>query len=148
MRAILSIVSVGLSSTSMTSIAGYHNFLPPCLCKTDICEPSPNCTAFCPWTYEVSQTMMANAGVSGTPVANLVINNTDSFHDVWETQPSVHLPKVGNRSNQSSQLKYLSYTTLRSTIHAVVQTDAHYKPQPSPKEFVSISIGHICNECV
>jgi len=67
---------------------GYHNFLPPCLCTTDVCEPADNCTAGCPFTKEVSQDLMG-AGLNG-----VVINNIDSFHDVWETEPEVHLPAV------------------------------------------------------
>ena len=33
---------------------GYHNFRPPCLCLTDVCEGTyDNCTAGCPFTNRV-----------------------------------------------------------------------------------------------
>ena len=69
---------------------GYHNFRPPCLCPEDTCEPSPTCTAGSPFTNEVSQVVM------GSGLDGVTIKNTDSFHDVWETEPTVHLPKVLN----------------------------------------------------
>jgi len=75
---------------------GYHNFLPPCLCPTDVCEPMKNCSAGSPFTRDISQLVMA-----GLPDGASLVN-TDSFHDVWETEPEVHLPAVSNR-------KLLSY---------------------------------------
>jgi hypothetical protein len=71
-------------------LEGYHNFRPPCLCGSDICAPQPNCTARCPFTTLVSQPTMGG-GLEGVSV-----NDTDSFHDVWETEPTVHLPSVLN----------------------------------------------------
>lgn len=76
---------------------GYHNFRPPCLCSTDICEEMPNCTAACPFTSAVSQPTMG-AGLPG-----LVVKDTNSFHDVWETEPTVHLPTIKNNCDASAE---------------------------------------------
>jgi hypothetical protein len=84
---------------------GYHNFRPPCLCKTDTCEPQSNCTAGCPFTSSVSQPTMSS-GLDG-----LSVNDVDSFHDVWETEPNVHLPTIQN-SCSSSQGCTLNMTTI------------------------------------
>jgi len=72
---------------------GYHNFRPPCLCPDDICTEQPTCTAACPFTSQVSQPTMG-AGIPG-----LTVNNADSFHDVWETEPTVHLASIKNSCN-------------------------------------------------
>lgn len=72
-------------------LEGYHNFRPPCLCATDICPESPTCTASCPFTSAVSQVAM------GQGLEGVTIQNADSFHDVWETEPTVHLPQVLNQ---------------------------------------------------
>lgn len=69
---------------------GYHNFKPPCLCKSDICEPSDNCTAACQFTMDVSQKTMGTGSLDG-----LKIITTDSFHDVWETNPD-HFAHIYN----------------------------------------------------
>ena len=37
---------------------GYHNFRPPCLCLTDVCEPTEGCTSGSPFTAAVSQKTM------------------------------------------------------------------------------------------
>ena len=71
-------------------LEGYHNFRPPCLCKTDNCEPQANCTAACPFTNSISQPTM------GSGLDGLTISDLDSFHDVWETEPEVHLPTITN----------------------------------------------------
>lgn len=73
-------------------LEGYHNFLPPCLCPDDTCVSiAGNCTGGCPFTATVSQATMAVGGLEG-----LTVDNTDSFHDVWETEPTVHLPDIKN----------------------------------------------------
>lgn len=92
-------------------LEGYHNFRPPCLCGTDICEPQPNCTARCPFTTLVSQPTMG-AGVSG-----LTVNDTDSFHDVWETEPTVHLPSVLNSCTNPSTCKLDTTTVTQGAYH-------------------------------
>ena len=70
---------------------GYHNFRPPCLCTTDVCEPQDYCTAYCPWTQQFSQVLMGGDELASKGVT---VQNADSFHDVWETEPTVHLPTV------------------------------------------------------
>lgn len=74
-------------------LEGYHNFRPPCLCGTDICEPQSYCTAYCPFTQQYSQNIMAGSDIAAEGVT---VVNADSFHDVWETEPTVHLPSVQN----------------------------------------------------
>ena len=90
---------------------GYHNFRPPCLCPTDICEPMPNCTALCPFTSAVSQVMM------GSGLEGLTVNNSDSFHDVWETQPTVHLPSVKNSCSSPSGCTLQTTTITQAVYH-------------------------------
>lgn len=99
-------------------LEGYHNFRPPCLCETDICEPQDNCTARSPYTATVSQPTMG--GVAGDDVdeaiRGLVVNDTDSFHDVWETKPTVHLPKVLNEC-EDPHTCVLDTTTITQNVY-------------------------------
>lgn len=90
---------------------GYHNFRPPCLCTTDVCEEMPNCTAACPWTNEYSQ-----VGMMGTDLDGVTIANADSFHNVWETEPTVHLPSVQN-SCESPDGCTLKTTTITQAVY-------------------------------
>ena len=90
---------------------GYHNFLPPCLCETDICEPSPTCTNACSFTNEVSQASMG-AGLQG-----LTIKNIDSFHDVWETKPTVHLPVIQNSCTSPDGCTLTTQTITQGVYH-------------------------------
>lgn len=90
---------------------GYHNFRPPCLCPTDICDPMPNCTAFCPFTAQYSQQIM------GSGLEGLSVKNSDSFHDVWETEPTVHLPKVLNSCNAAEGNCVLETTTITQGVY-------------------------------
>lgn len=78
-------------------LEGYHNFRPPCLCGTDVCEPMSNCTAFCPFTQSFSQPTM------GGGLPGLTISDRDSFHDVWETEPTVHLAQIYNSCETTSE---------------------------------------------
>jgi hypothetical protein len=91
---------------------GYHNFRPPCLCETDICEPSDTCTNACPFTNEVSQASMG-AGLPG-----LTIKNIDSFHDVWETEPTVHLPVIQNSCTTSEGCTLTTQTITQGVYHS------------------------------
>lgn len=92
-------------------LEGYHNFRPPCLCGTDICEPQPNCTARCPFTTMVSQPTM------GSGLDGVSINDTDSFHDVWETEPTVHLPTVKNSCTAPEDCKLDTTTVTQGAYH-------------------------------
>ena len=92
-------------------LEGYHNFRPPCLCETDICAPQPNCTARCPFTTLVSQPTMG-AGLSG-----LRISDTDSFHDVWETEPTVHLPSIQNSCTDPDECQLDTTTVTQGAYH-------------------------------
>ena len=93
------------------NLEGYHNFRPPCLCKTDTCEPLPNCTAGCPWTDQISQPTM------GSGLQGLSIQNTDSFHDVWETKPTVHLPVIHNSCSKPSGCVLQTTTITQGVYH-------------------------------
>lgn len=92
------------------NLEGYHNFRPPCLCNTDNCDISPDCNALCPWTDLVSQRTMGD-GLEG-----LTINNRDSQHDVWETNP-VHLPVVLNNCTSPDGCILSTQTVTQVTYH-------------------------------
>ena len=92
-------------------LEGYHNFRSPCLCGTDICEPSLHCTARCPFTTLYSQPTMGG-GIEG-----LTVNDTDSFHDVWETEPTVHLPSVLNTCTDASACQLDTTTVTQGAYH-------------------------------
>jgi len=92
------------------NLEGYHNFRPPCLCNTDNCDASSDCNAMCPWTDLISQRTMGG-GLDG-----LTINNRDSQHDVWETNP-VHLPAVLNNCTSPVGCVLSTQTVTQVTYH-------------------------------
>eukprot|EP00808_Paulinella_micropora_P015800 g6951.t1 len=90
---------------------GYHNFLPPCDCKQDICPvpPPSDCTPACPWTTQVSQAQM------GVGQAGLSIVNQDGFHKAYELFP-YHHPQVYN-SCKSPQACVLNTSTVTEALY-------------------------------
>jgi hypothetical protein len=53
----------------------------------------------------------------GSGLEGLRINDTDSFHDVWETEPTVHLPSVKNTCTTPDGCKLDTTTVTQGAYH-------------------------------
>ena len=85
-------------------LEGFYNFKKPCYDD----PPSPACTLGCPWTELAQQTM------GGLKEAHL--NDTDTFHPVWQINP-VHLPHILNNCSTPTPSCVLKSITVSQCVY-------------------------------
>ena len=85
-------------------LEGFYNFKKPCYDDA----PSPACTLGCPWTERAQQTM------GGLRVAHL--NDTDTFHPVWQINP-IHLPHILNNCSSPTSSCVLKSITVSQCVY-------------------------------
>lgn len=107
---------------------GFYSFKPPCYNNLQ----TPACTLGSPWVSTTAQGIMAN-------LPEGKVNNTDTFHPVWQVNPS-HFPHIlQNCSSPSTSCVVKSVTVTQNVYEVLDSLDTAFFPISATEMRVKMS---------